>query len=249
MLRRDATSFIAFLFLLGSYPGQVGATAPRPVPESTRESVSSPLTPEYSIRPDGSVDLRICFNWSCARTQAMTFTRRDMALVTEQLALCPGNKLDNRLQRLRIGIWQMELLAMKYQPLLSNDLGSNDSEYGIEGRTDCIDNATNTTTFLHILQDFQELPGWSVSSPEVRHRFSLTQVHWTAVVLDADSRNSWSVDSWYRPHGHLPMVMPLPSWSDDRLGWESPFDRLNPTTHFSYELCNTAQRQSLPRSE
>jgi hypothetical protein len=169
----------------------------------------------------------------------MIFSRRDMALVREQLAFCPGNKLDDRLQRLRIGIWQMELLAMKYQPLLANDLGVNNSEYGIEGRTDCIDNATNTTTFLHILQDLQELPGWSVSSPRVRHLFSATQVHWTAVVIDADSRSSWSVDSWYRPHGHLPMVIPLSGWIDDKLGWEPPFDRLNATPHFSYELCNT----------
>jgi hypothetical protein len=171
-----------------------------------------------------------------------------MSVVKEQLRLCPGNNLYDHLQRLRIGIWQMQLLAIKYQPLLANDLGINDSEYGVEGRTDCIDNATNTTTFLHILQDFQELPGWSIASPEVRHVFSFNQVHWTAVVTDTDSRNSWSIDSWYRPQGHLPLVMPLPSWMDDKLGWEPPFDRLNTNPHFSYELCNTPQPQGLSES-
>jgi hypothetical protein len=248
MLRRHAALLIGVIALLGSHPAFVHAAALRPVSEETQESVSSPLAPDYAIQADGSVALRICFNWSCSRRQRLTFTPEDMSVVKEQLRLCPGNNLYDRLQRVRIGIWQMESLAMKYQPLLANDRAINDSEYGIEGRTDCIDNTTNTTTFLHVLQDLQQLPGWSVSSPQIRHRFSFVQVHWTAVVIDADSGNPWSVDSWYRPHGHLPMVMPLPSWSDDKLSWESPFDRLNPTPHFSYELCNTPQRESFSGS-
>lgn len=174
----------------------------------------------------------------------MTFSPEDMALVKEQTALCSGNEIYPRLQRLRMGIWQMELLARKYQPLLANDLGVNDAEYDIQGRTDCVDNATNTTTFLHILRDIDEIPGWSVLPPEIRNRFNLIEVHWTAVVRDASSDEAWSVDSWYRPNGHLPMVMPLADWIDEKLGWEPPLDQLNPTPHFSYELCDTQQHQS-----
>lgn len=245
MIHRHAAFFICLLALLVADPELVGAIAPRPIPDRSQGSVSSPLTPNYVIGADGSVTLRICFNWSCSSRQVMTFSPEDMALVKEQTALCPGNELYGRLQRLRIGIWQMETLARKYQPLLANDRGINDAEYGIEGRTDCVDNATNTTTFLHILHDIQEIPGWSVSPPQIRNRLSLTQVHWTAVVIDASSGNTWSVDSWYRPNGHLPMVMPLPDWLHEKLGWEPPFDRLNPTPHFSYDLCDTQQRQSL----
>jgi hypothetical protein len=243
MICRYATMAAGLLALIiAGRPAVVDAAAPGPLSEGRQESVSSPLAPYYTIRSNGSVALRICFNWSCARRQTMTFSSRDMALVREEMAVCSGKDLYSRLQRLRVGIWQMELLARKYQPLLGNDRGINDFEFGVEGRTDCVDNATNTTTFLHILQDFRQLPGWSVARPRIRGRFNYSQVHWTAVVIDTDSGEPWSIDSWYRPHGHLPMVMPLPDWLDKKLGWDRPLDRLNPTPYSSHELCDARHR-------
>lgn len=225
--------------ILVSHTGLFGAALSQPTFDDAQgSSVSIPLPPEYVIRPDGSVTLRICFNWSCARRQTMTFTPNDMALLKKPMVLCPGTSLHDRLQRVRIGIWQMELLAQKYQPLLANDLAINDFEEGVEGRTDCVDNASNTTTYLHILRDIRELAGWTVSSPKVRSLFDITAVHWTAVIIDTESGLPWSVDSWYRPNGHLPMVMPLRSWIDKKKAWEPPFERINATPHSIYELCN-----------
>jgi hypothetical protein len=168
----------------------------------------------------------------------MTFTPADVALLKRHTAVCPGTSLHDRLQHVRIGIWQMESLAQKYQPLLANDLAINKLEAEVEGRMDCVDSASNTTTYLHILRDIRELPGWTVASPKVRSRFDITAVHWTAVIIDKQSGRPWSVDSWYRPNGHLPMVMPLPSWIDKKKAWEPPFERLNATPHSIEELCN-----------
>ena len=222
------------------HAGLVGAASSQPFDVDIQgSSVSRPLPPEYVIAPDGSVTLRICFNWSCAHRQTVTFTPEDMAILKRHMALCPGASLHDRLQHVRIGIWQMELLAQKYQPLLANDLAINDYEAETEGRMDCIDNASNTTTYLHILFDISELADWTVSSPKVRSRFDITSVHWTAVIIDTESGIPWSVDSWYRPNGHLPMVMPLPSWIDKKKAWEAPFERINATPHSIYELCNT----------
>lgn len=169
----------------------------------------------------------------------MTFTSRDMAQLKRHLALCPGTSLHDRLQRVRIGIQQMEWLAQRVQPLLANDLAINDSEADVEGRMDCIDNAGNTTTYLHILRDIRELPGWTVLSPRVRRLFDITAVHWTAVILDTETGQPWSVDSWFRPNGHLPMVMPLSSWNDRKKAWEPPFERLNVSPSSIEDLCDT----------
>jgi hypothetical protein len=207
--------------------------------DGDRKSVSIPLPPEYVINRDGSVTLRICFNWSCALRQTMTFTPDDIALLKMRMAACPGTSLHDRLQQVRIGIWQMELLAQKYQPLLANDLPINDFEAAIPGRTDCIDNASNTTTYLHILREIGELTGWKVSSPRVRSRFDLAAAHWTAVIINTETGRPWSVDSWYRPNGHLPMVMPLRSWIDKKKGWEPPFQDINSVPDSIDELCNT----------
>lgn len=231
--------FGLFAILLSHTDLVAAASSPAKFFDDARESVSIPLTPEYVIDRDGSVTLRICFNWSCRRRQTMTFTPDDIALLKRRMAVCPGTSLHDRLQRMRIGIWQMELLAQKYQPLLANDLPINEFEAEIAGRTDCVDNASNSTTYLHILRDIGELPGWTVSSPRVRARFDLTAVHWTAVIIDTETGLPWSVDSWYRPNGHLPMVMPLRSWIEKKKGWEPPFERMNSTPRSIDELCST----------
>jgi hypothetical protein len=237
---RFRPAVIGFFTLLLSQTSLVGyASSWSIIDDAEESSVSRPLPSEYVIDQDGSVTLRICFNWSCARRQIITFTRDDIALLKRHLALCPGSSLQDRLQQVRIGIWKMGLLAQKYQPELANDLAINDFDAEVEGRMDCIDITSNTTTFLHILRDLQELDGWTVSSPEVRGSFDITAVHWTAVITDTETGLPWSVDSWFRPHGHLPMVMPLANWIDAEKAWEPPFEQLNSTPHSIYELCNT----------
>ncbi len=199
-----------------------------------------PLDPDYRIHADGSVTQRVCFNWSCRSRQSITMTAADMAEVAKQMAQCPGSRLHDRLQRLRIGIWQMEALAEKYQPLFANDEAVNDRDWALDGRMDCVDNASNTTTYLNVLHDLGLLPGWSMEAPRIRNRFS-ELVHWTAVVSDSNSRDadSWSVDAWLRPNGHLPFVMPLKAWKSDKVPWDSPFAILNPAPKYSSQICET----------
>jgi len=234
-------TFIPYLFTLAILSIVcLRATASDAIDPPVDELIISsavPLQPEYQTRADGSVELRICFNWSCARRKRVTFTAGDMAEASRQMAQCSDKTLYDRLQRIRIGIWQMELLAQKYLPALANDRGLNGQEIDVEGRTDCVDNASNTTTYLHIFKDFSALPGWSIEEPEVRDLLDVTEVHWTAVVADQQSGERWSVDSWLRPNGHLPFVLPLASWSAGEQGWQPPFDRYNPYPHYINELC------------
>ena len=214
--------------------------------------ITRPLPPEYHINRDGSVTLRVCFNWSCSTRSTVTFSRTEMTSVAGFVGQCSNTTLYDRAQRLRIAVWQMELLAQKHIPVLANDRGINDKDGHLEGRTDCVDNASNTTNFLHILRDLSKLPGWTIDAPEVRHPLNLRLVHWTAVAVDEKSGSKWSVDSWFRPNGHLPYVMPLAEWVADKQGWVAPFDALNPFPAYVGELCEkpgeSASRSSAPAS-
>ncbi|WP_462320127.1 hypothetical protein [Halochromatium sp.] len=241
------TALVSLLIALVGYTDCAGAVPlSNPAVDGARVSVSYPLPPEYVIDKDGSVTLRICFNWSCSVRENMTFTASDMDLIKRRMATCSAGSLHDRLQQVRIGIWHMELLAQKYQPLLANDLAINDFDAEAMGRMDCVDNSSNTTTYLEILRDIGALPGWKVSVPKVRNLFDITAVHWTAVLINLDSGRAWSVDSWYRPNGHLPMVMPLESWIDEKKAWEPPFGRLNPIPESIDELCSSRQ-SALPK--
>ena len=203
-----------------------------PNPPNTR-----PLAPQYRLQADGSIMLRLCFNSSCARTEMLTFSPADMEKVKEQLAYCPGQDLYDRLQRVRIAVWQMEVLAQKYEPLLANDREVNDREYGVNGRMDCVDNASNTTNYLTILRELGQLPSWQVEVPSVRKPLDFNAVHWAAVLQDQVSGEKWAVDSWFRPNGNLPFVLPLNIWKAETQGWLPPYDKLNPNPGASNEIC------------
>lgn len=204
--------------------------------------ITRPLPPDYRINKDGSVTLRVCYNWSCAQMKSLTFSRQDLESVKAAMQGCPNTGFHDRVQRMRIGIWQMGLLAQKYVPVLANDREINDFEWGVDGRMDCVDNSTNTTNYLHILHALAQLPGWTIAEPEVRDLMNLRMVHWTAVVVDDGTGKTWSVDSWFRPNGHLPFVMPLAAWVASKKGWEAPFDRLNPYPQILAQLCEVPRQ-------
>ncbi len=234
-----ATCLVA---LLAALPGAVFAVSSS-VLERDSGSATVPQPPVYYINDDGSVVLQLCYNWSCASRKTLYFSAREMAGVRAQMATCRSDSMHERLQRIRIGIWQMETLAEKHIPVLANDEGENEKDRGLTGRTDCVDNSTNTRTYLHVLKELGEIDGWTIASPEIRNRFDVNTVHWTAVLQDEADGKPWSIDSWYRPNGHLPFVMPLSGWKQEQFAWEPPFDRFNPYPNFSHELCGaTAER-------
>jgi len=240
----------ALAALLCAAASPASSAPPRNPPEADLGHVTRPLPPDYRVNRNGSVTLRVCFNWSCSNRNTVTFSREEMASVARFVGQCSDASLYDRVQRLRIAVWQMELMAQRHIPVLANDQGINDKDAHLEGRMDCVDNASNTTNYLHVLRELGRLPGWRMAEPEVRNPVNLRLVHWTAVAIDEASGSRWSVDSWFRPNGHLPYVMPLAEWVADKEGWVAPFDALNPFPAYVDELCEkpgeSVNRQSAP---
>jgi hypothetical protein len=233
--RRGVRPFAAGLLAGALALGASGPGWSRPKDDGP-ELITRPLPTDYQANKDGSITLRVCYNWSCAVRKRITFTPADLAAVKGYLSQCTGTSLHDRVQKLRVGIWQLQLVAQKYLPQLANDREINEFDREVDGRLDCVDSSSNTTTYLKILQDLGELPGWSVTTPEVRNLMDFHGVHWTAVVVNSDGTR-WSVDSWFRPHGHLPFVMPLADWVKDKKAWKPPFDKANPYPDAIQDLC------------
>ena len=207
------------------------------VDDNDVQPITGPLPADYKLHRDGSVTLRVCFNWSCAAQQSVTFSASEIQGVKDFVAQCTGTSLHDRIQRLRVGIWQMQLVAQRHIPELANDREINEFDKNVEGRLDCVDSSSNTTTYLQVLKDLGQLSGWTVTKPVVRNVMDFYGVHWTAVVTDQASGKDWSVDSWFRPHGHLPFVMPVVDWKRDKKAWQPPFSTQNPYPESMAELC------------
>ena len=230
-----STIGLTLALTLGS--SQVAAREASPVDDNDIHPITGPLPADYELHRDGSVTLRVCYNWSCSAQKSVTFTASEIQGVKDFVAQCTGASLQDRIQRLRVGIWQMELVAQRHIPDLANDREINEFDKNVDGRLDCVDSSSNTTTYLQVLQDLGQLPGWTVTKPVVRNVMDFYGVHWTAVVTDQASGKDWSVDSWFRPHGHLPFVMPVADWKRDKKAWEPPFSKQNPYPESMAELC------------
>ncbi len=78
------------------------------------------------------------------------------------------------------------------------------------GQTDCIDEATNTTTLLAWLERNGMLRWHRTRRPESRGAF--LYAHATAVITDKTTGIDWVADSWMRDSGDRIDVMPLEKW-------------------------------------
>lgn len=85
-------------------------------------------------------------------------------------------------------------------------------------QTDCVDEATNSTVYLSLLEQRKLLRFHTLRGPAVRLPiFSGTGwPHTTAVVTETATGKAFAVDSWFEDGGKPAHVVPLDLWSD---GW------------------------------
>jgi hypothetical protein len=159
-----ASTALAALLCAIAWPAS--AAPPRSAPGAELDYVTRPLPPDYRVNRNGSVTLRVCFNWSCSSRSTVTFSRDEIASVASFVGQCSDASLYDRVQRLRIAVWQMEVMAQRHIPVLGNDRGINDKDAHLEGRMDCVDNASNTTNYLHVLRLEQD---------QLKHTRSVTE--------------------------------------------------------------------------
>ena len=107
-----------------------------------------------------------------------------------------------------LAIARLEQIAGEQTPIASDQRKNRGAG---PGKTDCLDESTNTTTFLRLLQEQGLLRHHRVMRKALRSPLQL-DIHWTAVIEELATREKWAVDSWYNANGISPIVQPLDDW-------------------------------------
>lgn len=84
---------------------------------------------------------------------------------------------------------------------------------------DCIDESTNTTIYLTLLQDLGYLKFHHPAFPANRQPI-LNRVNWwhqTAVIEEIATGQKYAVDSWFEDNGYPAHIVPLTEW---KKGWK-----------------------------
>lgn len=98
----------------------------------------------------------------------------------------------------------------------SADRGRNLAGMFRQGQLDCIDEATNTTTYLRMLEQAGLLGFHRVEDTSTRFGLFAGMPHTTAVIRATASGRRFAVDSWFFDNGQPPYIVMLRDWKAGR---------------------------------
>jgi hypothetical protein len=92
------------------------------------------------------------------------------------------------------------------------DRGGNDFEGDDwSGQMDCIDESTNTTSYLNLFEQHGLLK-WHRVKERVYRAPRILDQHWAAQIEHTATGQRYAVDSWYKDNGERPYVQMVEAW-------------------------------------
>ena len=159
---------------------------------------------------NASMQIDICYDFGCSRQQTVEFSPPAIGALQGIFEPRPTDARAER-SRIRQAIALLEQMVGEVTGT-SRDIGGNyDPQRDYPGQMDCIDESTNTSHYLGLLEQLELLQWHQPKQRRYRSRF-LIDGHWTAVIEETASRQKYAVDSWYRDNGEPPEVQPLQDW-------------------------------------
>jgi hypothetical protein len=159
-------------------------------------------------------DFSVCHAGTCSLVTQTGLAPEQWARVAAGFAT-PAGSAEAERARIAEAIARFETLV---GPLTgtAGDRGENRTGENWWGQMDCIDESTNTTTYLRILASSGLLRWHRVEARAVRGFFLFGWPHASAVISETGTGARWVVDSWFHDNGQPPEIVPLEIW---RKGW------------------------------
>jgi hypothetical protein len=171
---------------------------------------------EFKARaPEGNV-VHVCHAYGCQMQTPVSFRGEQIKTIAEVMR--KTKKADTPAEERRAiayAIGWMETYA-------GNITGTKDDRPGMEfngsgdpTQQDCVDEATNTTAYMMVLQNNGLLKHHTVGRPFSRGNILLgvsNWPHWTGVLWETKNKQKWAVDSWIYVNGENPAVVEAEKW-------------------------------------
>jgi hypothetical protein len=171
-----------------------------------RSEVIRAATPEH---------FSVCQAYSCSDITTHALDAAQLQSLSELLDKPPPDAASER-ARLATAIAAMERWVGA-RTGTDRDLGGTFPGLGKPGQMDCIDESTNTTSYLTLFAARGWLRYHQVTARRTRGFPPFAWPHTTAVIIETDTGRRYAVDSWFLANGQAPFIVPLELWQS---GWK-----------------------------
>lgn len=202
-MRLWSRTFSAGVLLLAAGPGPAVAD---------RAAVAAATFGPHGIAPPTSAKVVVCHGFDCKYRTPVGLTGADRAKLGTMLAAGKASAKAERSAVAAAGAWFDRRIGQVAGT--RNHVARAGYKYaGDRTQFDCVDSSRNTTSLLLILDQLGLLRHHTVDEPVSRGFFvDGRSPHTTAVLVETEGGEKWSVDSWTRGYGQAPEIMPLSLW-------------------------------------
>lgn len=163
-----------------------------------------------------------CYNYGCAKRETIKMPATTLKKIKSHFTPRPKDAdaekkaIIQSLQTLEQDIG--EIVGTKNDKRGTFRTYQDDSIESKSFQQDCIDESTNTTTYLTLLNNLGYLKFHSPAFPATRQPFSGGNWwHQTATIVNNETGIRYAVDTWFEDNGKAGYIVPLHEWKD---GWK-----------------------------
>ena len=171
---------------------------------------------EFKSREPSGNTVFVCHAYGCAMQTPVKFGPEQIKQIADLMK--KTKKADSAAEERRAIAYAVGWME-KYA---GNITGTKDDRPGMEfngsgdpTQQDCVDEATNTTSYMMVLQNNGLLKYHTVGRPFSRGNILLgvsNWPHWTGVLWETSNKQKWAVDSWIYENGENPAVVEAEKW-------------------------------------
>jgi hypothetical protein len=171
----------------------------------------------------------VCHAYGCRMQTAFRFTDADIAQI--KTLMTKTRKADTPYEERRAVAYAIGWMERRTGDVIGTSADRPGMDFSASGdptQQDCVDEATNTTSYLLILERNGLLKHHTVGTPFSKEnllRGVAGWPHWTAVLKENATSQKWAVDSWIYANGENPAIVEAERW------YISSLDQLPKSTH------------------
>jgi hypothetical protein len=170
---------------------------------------------EFQARPPRGNTVYVCSAYGCQKNTPVSFTEKLPAIAELMKKTKKADSAAEERRAIAYAVGYMETYAGEVAGTKADRPGMDWDGSGDPTQQDCVDEATNTTAYMLVLQSNGLLKYHTVGRPFSRGNILLgvsNWPHWTGVLWETSNKQKWAVDSWIYENGENPAVVEAEKW-------------------------------------